>query len=883
MKLQFDANQQFQLDAISAVTNLFDGQVKNNSDFSILSIQNFTDQLAAAIDVLGFNNKLVITPEQLKANTRKVQIHNDIEIVNQDDELESWDILDSISNKNRPCYQFSVEMETGTGKTYVYLRTIYELSQLYGFQKFVIVVPSVAIREGVLKNIEITKDHLSALYNNMPCEHFVFDPNKINRIRSFATSDKLQIMIINIDSFRKNLSDDDQSNIKNDNSKKNRSNVIYKENDKLGGRKPIEFIQVTSPIVIIDEPQSVDNTPRAQEAIRALNPLLILRYSATHRNTYNLIYKLDPIRAYELGLVKQIVVASATTSNWANEAYVSLEKVDNKNGIKATVNIQAQADSEIKIKSVNIKVGDDLFYKSGERECYRNSFIISEIHAEPGNEYVKFSGGIELKLGKEIGDLSAELWKVQIRHTVIKHLDREVQLQSQGIKVLSLFFIDKVANYRYYDESNNPVKGKFAVMIEEVLHDLKNDPKYKSLTWLNEDVTRLHNGYFSTDKKGVLKDTKGDTLADDDAYKLIMQDKERLLSIEEPLRFIFSHSALREGWDNPNVFQICTLNETKSTIKKRQEIGRGLRLPVNQNGQRVFDKSLNRLYVIANESYDEFAKTLQKEYEEDCGVTFGKVSITRLAKISYELDGQVKELGSAGAKEIREALVKQGILNENNYITSKYIPQKTILELPSQYMVISNDVKDILTNHMLENHIKQDKAEVVNHLKKEIIIKPEFTELFDKIKSRTTYRIEFSTDELVNNVVNAVKQMPPITSVKVNIEAGLLTLDSGGIETSRLSSVSEEISHYTSYNIPDILNYLQNHTDLTRSTLVRILIESARLKEFLINPQLFMDNVAKIIKVELNKLLVPGIKYEPISKNNQGFVPVLEHSDCLIL
>ena len=475
------------------------------------------------------------------------------------------------------------------------------------------------------------------------------------------------------------------------------------------------------------------------------------------------------------------------------------------------------------------------------------------------------------------------MWKVQIRHTVIKHLDREVQLQSQGIKVLSLFFIDKVANYRYYDESNNPVKGKFAVMIEEVLHDLKNDPKYKSLTWLNEDVTRLHNGYFSTDKKGVLKDTKGDTLADDDAYKLIMQDKERLLSIEEPLRFIFSHSALREGWDNPNVFQICTLNETKSTIKKRQEIGRGLRLPVNQNGQRVFDKSLNRLYVIANESYDEFAKTLQKEYEEDCGVTFGKVSITRLAKISYELDGQVKELGSTGAKEIREALVKQGILNENNYITSKYIPQKTILELPSQYMVISNDVKDILTNHMLENHIKQDKAEVVNHLKKEIIIKPEFTELFDKIKSRTTYRIEFSTDELVNNVVNAVKQMPPITSVKVNIEAGLLTLDSGGIETSMLSSVSEEISHYNGYNIPDILNYLQNHTDLTRSTLVRILIESARLNEFLINPQLFMDNVAKIIKVELNKLLVPGIKYEPISKNNQGFVPVLEHSDCLIL
>jgi type III restriction enzyme len=542
-----------------------------------------------------------VAEDKLRENLRAIQTRNDIDVADPAAAPEAWELFDGPANQARICPHFSVEMETGTGKTYVYLRTMFELSRRYGFQKFIIVVPSVAIREGVLKNVEITAEHFRALYNNLPFEHFVYDAKKVNRLRQFATSNMLQILVINIDAFRKNFTGTEEEQ---------KSNVIYKESDRLSGRQPIEFVQAARPIVIIDEPQSVDSTDKAQEAIKALNPLCTLRYSATHRNPYNVVYRLDPVRAFGLKLVKQIVVASAAAEGAANDAFVRVDQIDYKKGIKAKLRLHVQTPEGPREKTVTVKQGADLFTLSNERSSYRDGFEVAEINAEPGSEYLRFSNGRTLRLGEEVGGMREDVWRVQIRHTVKHHLDKELRLQARGLKVLSLFFIDRVANYRDYGADGQPVKGKFAEVFEAVLAEFARDGRYRELTWLREPVERLHNGYFAQDRKGVLKDTRGDTQADDEVYNLIMKDKERLLSLDEPLRFIFSHSALREGWDNPNVFQICTLNETHSAMEKRQEIGRGLRLPVDQNGVRVFDES-----VYDSEVEREFARKLDERQD----------------------------------------------------------------------------------------------------------------------------------------------------------------------------------------------------------------------------------------------------------------------------
>jgi len=399
---------------------------------------------------LGVGNRLLLVEEKLTANTRLVQARNDIELTDGSAALEAWELFDGPANLARRCPHFFVEMETGTGKTYVYLRTIFELSRRYGFQKFIIVVPSVAIREGVLKNIDITAEHFRALFNNLPFEHFVYDARRINRLRQFAVSNTLQILVINIDAFRKNFTGTEEEQ---------KSNVIYKESDKLSGRQPIEFVQATRPIVIIDEPQSVDNTDKAQEAIKALNPLCTLRYSATHRNPYNLVYRLDPVRAFELKLVKQIVVASASANGAANDAFVRVEQIDYKKGIKAKMRIHVQTKDGPKEKSVTVKNGADLFTVSSERACYQDGFSVAEINAEPGNEFLRFNNGRILRLGEEIGGMRDDIWRVQTKHTLKRHLEKELQSRGRGIKVLSLFFIDRMANYRDYDNSGQPLKG----------------------------------------------------------------------------------------------------------------------------------------------------------------------------------------------------------------------------------------------------------------------------------------------------------------------------------------------------------------------------------------------------------------------------------------
>ena len=579
MKLYFDSNQSYQWDAVKSITDIFEGQPLSSGDYE------FTQSAAGSLlSENGFGNNLTLSAEQILQNVKNIQERNEIK-----------EPVEELQGMN-----FSVEMETGTGKTYVYLKTIYELNKLYGFKKFVIVVPSVAIREGVLKNLQITHDHFQSLYDKTSITFDVYDSKKVSNLRGFSSGNSIQVLVINIDSFAKD------------------ENIINKPNDKLTGKRPIEFIQSTKPFVIVDEPQNMETEIR-KKAIENLNPLCTLRYSATHTNLYNLMYSLNPVKAYDLGLVKQIEVDSVISENDFNDSFIQLESVNRTgNNITAKIKIDATAATGIKRKSVTANRNKlDLFELSYKNEKYEG-LKIYEI--DFGNQQIELTNGIILKVGESQGGMNDEVMRFMIQKTVEEHLRKEREYKSKGIKVLTLFFIDKVKNYREYDELGNPLQGKFAQWFEEIYKTEISKPKNKSL--IPNAVNEIHNGYFSQDSKGRVKDTGGETQADDDTYKLIMQEKEKLLDINTPLRFIFSHSALREGWDNPNVFQICTLNETRSEIKKRQEIGRGLRLSVNQQGKRIFDPNINRLTVIANESYDAFAKALQKEIEEDCGVTF---------------------------------------------------------------------------------------------------------------------------------------------------------------------------------------------------------------------------------------------------------------------
>nr|WP_255608068.1 DEAD/DEAH box helicase family protein [Methylosinus sp. Sm6] len=759
--------------------------------------------------------------------------------------------------------EFSVEMETGTGKTYVYLRSIFELNKTYGFKKFIIVVPSVAIREGVLKSIDMMKEHFQTLYDKAPFDHFVYDSKRLGKVRQFATSNQIQIMVINIQSFQKDVADKDLADMTEDELKK--LNVINRENDRMSGRRPIEFIQAASPIVIIDEPQSVDTTEKSRKAIGNLNPMVTLRYSATHKNPYNLVYKLDPIRAYDLRLVKRIEVASVRSDDNFNDAYVKLIATDNTNGIRARVEIHKEGKSGPKPTKMWVKQGDDLFVKSGEREAYRNGYIVQNIDCTPGAEYVEFNQGRFLELGQETGGQADDIMKAQVYETVEQHLKKERALKGKGIKVLSLFFIDRVANYRIYNEGGTTSLGKIGQWFEEAYRELTAKPIYKDLILF--DVAEVHNGYFSQDKQGHAKDTRGNTADDENTYNLIMRDKERLLDPAVALRFIFSHSALREGWDNPNVFQICTLNETQSADKKRQEIGRGLRLPVNAAGERVHDETVNRLTVIANESYEEFARSLQTEFEEDFGIRFGKIEKIAFAKLVRRAeDGTEAEIGQDESRKIWASLVAGEYISADGDILDKFDPKNPHFELkvPKGYEDLRAAITDAINSKVFKNRIvnARDRREV--KFRKEVQLSEDFQKLWEKIKPRTRYRVTFNTADLIDRALARIRQIEPIKAPRIATTVAEVDITDAGVSADKQIATRMRDAEPVRV-LPDILAFLQKETELTRHTLAEVLKRSGRLPEFKINPQAFMAAVAKEISRALHDLMLEGIKYEKVA------------------
>ena len=844
MKLKFDNNLQYQQEAISAVVDLFKGQTPKQSNFTVSSNSN---QIGLFDTNNGIGNYLELIDDEILENLQEVQLRNGLP--------------KTLSLKKNE-YDFDIEMETGTGKTYVYLRTIFELNKQYGFSKFIIVVPSIAIKEGVKKSIEIMSDEFKNLYNNTVFNSFIYDSSDPEGVRSFAVSDNIEIMVINIDAFRKSFEDK---------TKESKANIIHRQSDKLNGMRPIELIAETNPIVIIDEPQSVDTTPKSKEAIKSLNPLCTLRYSATHVDKHNLIYKLDAVDAFDLALVKQIEVSSFVSKDYHNNAYLKLISVDNKKTpISAKIEIDADVKGEVKRKKVTVHQGDDLSSrKLGNRDIYEG-YIVNEIYCEEGSEYVDFTSKEDiLRIGKPIGDIDdLAIKEQQIRKTIEEHLNKELVLNPKGIKVLSLFFIDRVANYRYYDEDGKCQKGIYAKLFEKHYNDLIRKPKYNTLfKEIDTDTPAegVHDGYFSKDKKGY-KDTNGNTIADNEAYNLIMKDKERLLSFDSKLRFIFSHSALREGWDNPNVFQICTLNETRSNVKKRQEIGRGLRLCVNQKGERVHGFAINTLTVMANESYEEFADKLQKEYETDQKIKFGVIKSHSFANIPVKKDnGEFEYLGHSASETIYNHFESVGYIDNKGKIQESL--KKDILagtvDIPEEFSKSAVDIIAICKKAVGKLKIRPSEERKKVNLNKAVYLSDDFKALWDRIKYKTTYAVKFDSNKLMEECQIALRKELHISSPKLIYTKAKATVNIGGINTTE--TVRQGIVANDNLDtLPDIITYLQNETSLTRKTIVEILVGSKTLSLFKKNPQKYMEETFKIISQKMREFIVDGIKYTKI-------------------
>jgi len=851
MKLHFEPNLDYQLQAIDAVCDLFRGQEVCRTEFTVtmkLPEQQMT--LGVTETDLGVGNRLTLLDDQLLANLRDVQLRNGLA---PSSVLASGD--------------FTVEMETGTGKTYVYLRTIFELSKRYGFTKFVIVVPSVAIKEGVYKSLQITEDHFKGIYAGVPVDFFLYDSSKPGPVRNFATSSNIQIMVVTVGAINKK----DVNN-------------LYKDSEKMGGDKPIDLIKATRPIVIVDEPQSVDGglTGAGKTALDAMNPLCTLRYSATHVDKHHMVFRLDALDAYDRKLVKQIEVAAATIEEAHNKAFVRLVSVSNKRGaISAKVELDMKTATGVKRQEVTVRDGDDL-QQTTKRDIYAD-FRVGEINTAKGEEFLelRYPGGEAfLAIGQAYGDVDAlAVQREMIRRTIREHLEKEKVLGPKKIKVLSLFFIDAVERYRQYDKDGNPVKGDYARIFEEEYRRAAKLPAYQSLfaeVDLAHAAEDVHNGYFSIDKKGGWSDTAENNAGNREnaerAYNLIMKDKEKLLSLDTPLKFIFSHSALKEGWDNPNVFQICTLREIGTERERRQTIGRGLRLCVNQHGERVRGFEINRLTVIATESYEQFAENLQKEIEADTGIRFGVLEPHQFAAIAVKADdGSLAPLGVDQSKALWDHLKAAGHVDAKGKVQDslKLALKNATLALPAGFEAQRAQIIEVLRKVSGRLEVKNADERKAVPLRKDkdgkaVYLSDDFKALWDRIKHKTTYRVQFDNAKLLQDCIDELKKAPPIAKARLQWRKADISIGKAGVEATEKEGASTVVLDEGDIELPDLLTDLQDRTQLTRRSIISILTGCGRLDDFKRNPQQFIEQTAEVINRCKRLALVDGIKYQKI-------------------
>lgn len=847
MKFKFDPRQPYQTSAIEAVTDLFDGQPAD-ADQLLTSLQYLPSQqtldlpdvsgqeaLDVFLEIGAYGNNLVLDEDTIFENLKRVQDRNGLEI--------NDGLVDGL--------QFDIEMETGTGKTYVYLRTAFELATKYKFNKYIILVPSVAIREGVKTSIQLMREHFRHLYPQINMDYTVYSGDRAEDVRDFATATSLQFMVMTIDSIRGDKN----------------TRIIHQQRDKLSGLRPLDYLQATRPIVIMDEPQNMESL-LAQSAVADLNPLCTLRYSATHRTARNVVYRLDPLDAHRLELVKKIVVSDAQELGSAAKPYVKLLEVKRDPTFKAGLElICRKKDGSYAKRKVNATQGADLERLSGGNSAYEGNWRINEISVVP--EQIELTNYGYLRVGEEIGGNQNAVFQAMIRETVREHIRKEEQVHPQGIKVLSLFFIDKVASYLGEGINNLDANGDFATWFDAIYQE-ERAKSSASHAFLPADPIEARSGYFAQMKRGkgkaaqvTFKDSSGKTKADDDAYELIMKDKARLLSMDEPVRFIFSHSALREGWDNPNVFQICTLRDMSTDTERRQTIGRGLRLPVNQDGERVKDAGTAQLTVVANESYAAFAAALQDEYKR-AGVAVGYVRKTEFAELPIVEAGKESRLGTRRSAEIWEVLRERGYINDAGEVQGTWVPEQLgfTVGLPEQYADYEQEVIDLVERCKIEVLVKPKRKRVVRSLNKQVYATPEFEEFWEKITSRTTYRVSLDRADLVRRCVARIKEAPEIQPIRIQVTRTGVELTRGGPKGSVLGFRDEVLKE--SYPLPDIVLQLQESTSLTRKTIIDILLGSERVGEFLTNPNDYIKMVTGCIETELAHTLIEGIQYEPI-------------------
>ena len=874
LKLQFK-HQKFQADAAKAVVDVFAGQPYLTPTYLMDRGTGYQQSVTDEEDFTGWRNERIVpelSDQIILEHLQKVQRANQIKP----------------SEKLEGRYNLTIEMETGVGKTYTYIKTMYELNKHYGWSKFIVVVPSIAIREGVYKSFQVTQEHFAEEYGKK-IRFFIYNSSQLTEIDRFASDSSINVMIINSQAF---------------NAKGKDARRIYMKLDEFRSRRPIDIIAKTNPILIIDEPQSVEGA-QTKERLKEFCPLLTLRYSATHKadSIYNMVYRLDAMEAYNKRLVKKIAVKGITESgSTATESYVYLEGINlSKADPTATLQFDYKGATGIRKKTMRVGIGFNLYDNSGYLDEYRNGFVVKFIDGRDNS--VEFLNGIKIYAGDVIGKVSEQqLRRIQIRETILSHIERERQLFHKGIKVLSLFFIDEVAKYKQYDEAGNPYNGIYADMFEEEYNDVVGNLQ---LEFGDEDYVKYldaisahetHAGYFSIDKKGKLTDGKIDkkekTSDDSDAYDLIMRNKELLLDRDprrSPVRFIFSHSALREGWDNPNVFQICTLKQSSSEVRKRQEVGRGLRLCVNQDGERMDVNALgsdvhtvNILTVIASESYDSFARGLQEELAD--AVAGRPVAVTAdlfKGKVITDIKGNEQVVDADMAQAIFEDLISNGYV-KRGVLTDKYYADKANGEIKvAEEVADSRDaVIKILDTVYDANAMKPDDSRSQNvelQVDPEKLAMPEFKALWKRISPKSVYVVDFDTDELVKKSIDAINLKLHVPKVFFKVETGTMEeikskdelLEGSAFSKSKSSTYDSGRRIHTNSSVKyDLVGKIVSETGLTRKAVVDILvgIDKTVFEQFSYNPEEFIIKASDLINDEKATAIVQHITYNMLDE-----------------